>query len=173
MTIARLPATVALCSLVLFVQCSCLPAADSRIRQNESNHILDTYVRAWNTGDFKGLEDAVSGQFELRMSPLFEPVRGLDSLKYSITSLRAAYPDLHIAFEEAIYAPNAITVRWTLRGTNSGPGQQPPTGKAVNVPGMSILHVSAGKLTDEWIAGNDLYWSEQLGYSLAPASPGK
>jgi hypothetical protein len=172
MTNARLPATVALCGLVLFVQflfAGCgQPDPSERLKP-----LLDTYVRAWNTGEFKGLEDAVSSQFELRMSPLFEPVRGLDSLKYSITSLRAAYPDLHIAFDEVIYAPQAITGRWTLRGTNSGPGQQPPTGKAVNVPGMSILHVPAGKLTDEWIAGNDLYWSEQLGYTLVPTSPGR
>jgi predicted ester cyclase len=172
MTIVRLLATVAVCSLVfsallLFAGCA-QPDPSERIKPQ-----LDTYLRAWNTGDFKGLEEAVSSQFELRMSPRFEPVRGLDSLKYSITSLRTSYPDLHITVEEAIYAPSAITVRWTFRGTNSGPGQQPPTGKAVNVQGMSILHVSAGKLTDEWIAGNDLYWSEQLGYTLAPASPGK
>ena len=107
------------------------------------------------------------------MSPRFEPVRSLDSLKTSITSLRTAYPDLHIALDEVIYAPNAITVRWTLRATNSGPGQQPPTGKAVNVPGMSILHVSAGELTDEWIAGNDLYWAEQLGYTLVATGASK
>lgn len=172
MTIVRMFATAAACSLVLstlllFAGCG-QPESSERIKPH-----LDTYLRAWNTGDFKGLEEAVSGQFELRMSPLFEPVRSLDSLKYSITSLRAAYPDLHITVEEAIYAPDAITVRWTFRGTNSGPGQQPPTGKAVNVPGMSILHVSAGKLTDEWIAGNDLYWSEQLGYTLVPGSPDK
>jgi predicted ester cyclase len=165
-------AGVAVCGLVLSVLLSVAGCAQPDPSERIKPH-LDTYLRAWNTGDFKGLEEAVSSQFELRSSPLFEPVRGLDSLKYSITSLRAAYPDLQITAEETIYATNAITVRWTFRGTNSGPGQQPPTGKAVNVPGMSILHVSAGKLTDEWIAGNDLYWSEQLGYSLAPTSPGK
>ena len=135
--------------------------------------LVDGYVRAWNTGDFKGLEDIVSDEFELRMSPLFEPVRTLDSLKISITYWRTAYPDFQIDLDEAMYAPNAVTVRWTIRATNSGPGRHPPTGKSVNVPGMSILHVSSDKITDEWIASNNLYWAQQLGFTLAPPSPGK
>jgi predicted ester cyclase len=135
--------------------------------------LVDKYVLAWNTGDFRGLEEVVSDQFELRMSPRFEPIRSLDSLKSSITYWRTAYPDFHIDLDEVIYAPNAVTARWTIRATNSGPGSHPPTGKAVVVPGMSIIHVSAGKIVDEWIASNDLYWAQQLGFTLTPMSTSK
>jgi len=135
--------------------------------------LLEKYVHAWNTGDVNGLEEVVSDQFELRMSPRFDAVRSLDSLKSSIARWRTAYPDFHINLEEVIYAQNAVTARWTIRATNSGPGSDPPTGKAVVVPGMSILHVSAGKLVAAWVSANDLYWAEQLGFALAPASPSK
>jgi predicted ester cyclase len=135
--------------------------------------LVDRYVRAWNTGDLNGLEEVVSTQFELRMSPRFNAVRSLDSLKSSIAYWRTAYPDFHIDVDEVIYAPNAVTTRWTIRATNSGPGSHPPTGKAVLVPGMSIIHVSAGKIVDEWISANDLYWAKQLGFALAPTSPSK
>ena len=135
--------------------------------------LVEGYVRAWNTGDFKGLEEIVSGQFELRMTPRFDPIRGLDSLKSAITRWRTAYPDFTIALDEVIYAPNAVTARWTIRATNSGPGFSPPTDRTVVVPGMSILHVSAGKIVDEWVSSNDLYWVQQLGFTLTPPGTGK
>ena len=134
----------------------------------ELKPLIDRYVRAWNTGDFNGLEEVVSGQFELRMSPRFNPIRSLDSLKSTITYWRTAYPDFHLTADELIYAPNAVTARWTIHATNSGPGSHPATGKTVVVPGISIIHVSDGKITDEWIASNNLYWAEQLGYTLTP-----
>ncbi len=144
------------------------PDPSSRIKP-----LLDRYVAAWNSGDFKGLENYVSEDFELRMSPLYQPVRSLDSLKTSISYWRTAYPDFHIDINEVIFSDSAAAALWTIRATNSGPGRNPPTGKSVVVPGMSILHVSSGKITDEWIANNNLYWAQQLGFTLSPAKSSK
>jgi steroid delta-isomerase-like uncharacterized protein len=135
--------------------------------------IVEQYLRAWNTGDFNGLENVVSSQFELRMSPRFDPVRGLDSLKRAITSWRTGYPDFTITVNEVLYSTDAVASRWTIHATNSGPGLMPPTGKSLVVPGMSIIHFSAGKITAEWISGNDLAWVQQLGFTLTPPGPGK
>jgi predicted ester cyclase len=155
-------------SLSLIVASCAQPDPSERLKP-----LVERYVRAWNTGDFNGLDQIVSNQFELRMSPRFEPVRSLDSLKSSITYWRTAYPDFHIDLDEVIYAPNAVTIRWTIRATNTGPGEHPPIGKSVVVPGMSIIHVSAGKIVDEWIASNELYWAQQLGFTLTPTSANK
>ena len=135
--------------------------------------LVDRYVRAWNTGDFTGLEEVVSSQFELRMTPRFDPVRSLDSLKSAIRYWRTAYPDFTITVDEVLYTTNAVTARWTIRATSTGPGVHPPTGKTVIVPGMSIIHVAAGKIVDEWISANDLYWLQQLGFTLSPPGTGK
>ncbi|MEW6509783.1 MAG: ester cyclase [Bacteroidota bacterium] len=135
--------------------------------------LVDRYVLAWNTGDVKGLEEIVSSDFQLRMTPGFEPTRGIDSLKSAIAYWRTAYPDFTITLDEVIYTQSVIAARWTIKATNSGPGSSPPTGKTVVVPGMSLLHVAEGKLVDEWIAGNDLSWMQQLGYSFAPPQAGK
>lgn len=130
--------------------------------------MIEKYVYAWNSGDFIGLEDIVSENFELRNTVHSEPIRSLDSLKHVITSIRTAYPDFTITVDEAIYTPDAFAGRWTILATNTGQGSHAPTGKAVNVSGISILHVAGGKLTDEWISGNDLMWLMQLGYILTP-----
>jgi len=125
--------------------------------------LADGYLAAWNTGNFEELDKIVNNDFELRMSPGYEPLRGIDSLKTSIANLRRAYPDLVLATDEIIYGQETIVVRWTIRATNTGPGSHPPTGKAIVVPGMSILHVKNGKIVDEWIAANNLLWMQQLG----------
>src|SRR3990170_4061673 len=172
MIISSFPTSSPVTGLALTVSllvASCRPPDPAEVLKP----LVDRYVQAWNTGDFNGLEEVVSGEFELRMSPRFDPIRSLDTLKSSIIFWRTAYPDFHIDLDEVIYAPNVVTVRWTIRGTNSGPGSHPPTGKAVVVPGMSIIHVSAGKIVDEWISSNDLHWAEQLGFALAPRSPSK
>lgn len=172
MNISRFRSQLAQCSSILAVAifsfgCS---QTDPSVRLKP---LVDRYVATWNTGDFKDLEDVVGDQFELRMSPLYQPVRTLDSLKASITYWRTAYPDFHIDVDEALYSPSAVTLRWTIHATNSGPGRNPPTGRSIVVPGMSILHISSGKVVDEWIASNNLYWAEQLGFTLSPTMPGK
>jgi len=172
MNILHFLSSVAICGSLLTV--SLVAASCGRPDPSERlKPLVEGYVHAWNTGDFDGLAEIVSTEFELRMSPRFDPIRGLDSLRNSITYWRTAYPDFHIDLDELIYAPNVVTARWTIRATNSGPGAHPPTGKTVVVPGVSIMHVSADKIIDEWIAGNDLYWAQQLGFTMTSASPSK
>lgn len=133
--------------------------------------LLKSYVDSWNTGNFSKLDQVVSPNFTLRMSPDFEPVGGIDSLKQVITHWRTAYPDFHIDIIEEIYCVGRIAVRWNITATNTGPGRFPPTGKKVHVQGMSLLHVEGGKLIDEWVFRNNLAWLTQLGYKLIAPTP--
>ena len=110
------------------------------------------------------MQDIVSSQFELRMSPRFDPIRGIDSLKSSISYWRIAYPDFQITPDEVMYTQTVVAVRWTIRATNSGPGEHPATGKSVVVPGMSFIHFAECKIIDEWVWANELPWLQQLGF---------
>ncbi|NOX87146.1 MAG: ester cyclase, partial [Chlorobi bacterium] len=65
---------------------------------------------------------------------------------------------------------NAAAARWTITATNTGSGSHPPTGKRIEVPGISIIHFADGKIKDEWIASNNFYWLKQLGFTLVPPS---
>jgi steroid delta-isomerase-like uncharacterized protein len=134
----------------------------------EYKPLLKVYLDAWNNGNLDGLNAVVSPDFELRMSPSFKPMSGIDSLKKEIMYWRTAYPDFHITVDEEIYCVGRVAVRWTINATNTGQGRYPPTGKKVVVPGMSIFHISGGKIIDEWIAGNNLAWFAQMGYKILP-----
>ena len=134
--------------------------------------LVDGYIEAWNTGNFENLERIVSSDFEFRLTPKFEALVGLDSLKAEIGLYRTAYSDFKIDLLETVYSENAAAVRWKITGTHTGSGWIPPTGKQLDVMGMSLVHFEEGKMKDEWVAGNNLLWMQQLGFTLIPPEPG-
>lgn len=130
--------------------------------------VIEAYIDAWNTGNVDQLDQICDPNFEFRMTPKFEPLVGLDSLKSEIAMYHTAYPDFHITIDEVFFTANAGAARWTITATNTGPGVYPPTGKQVNTPGMNIFHYADGKLLDEWVGGNNILWFKQLGYTIVP-----
>lgn len=133
--------------------------------------LLDKHLSFWNTGSFEGIEDVLHEDFALRMVPRYEPQVGIDNFKEEVSNWRTAYPDFNVAVDEVVYADSAAMVRWTITATNTGEGSQPPTGKRVEVPGMSLIHFKDGKIYDEWVAGNSQYWMQQLGYQMMMPAP--
>lgn len=129
---------------------------------------IDKYVGYWNTGQFEGIENVVDSTFELLESPLFESKKGIENLKQLITETRIAYPDFKLELNETVYDRNKLAVIWTCSGTNTGPGEHPPTGKVIRGQGISFIHFKDGKIKDEWLANNNVLWMKQLGYTFVP-----
>jgi predicted ester cyclase len=100
-------------------------------------------------------------------------VYGVEGFKKAIHDFRTAYPDLKLTVDNEVYSENAIAVRWVLTGTNTGPGQMPPTGKPINIWGEAILRLVNGKLTKEIVAYNNQAILEQLGFTMMPPKAGK
>lgn len=128
--------------------------------------ILEKYIEYWNTGEFQNIEEILHPDFELRMTPEFKPERGIENFKNSVLKWRTAYPDFFLTVNEYLFDKNKIAALWTISATNTGAGVHPPTGKHVEVMGMSIIHFENGKIKDEWIASNNQYWLQQLGFRM-------
>ena len=134
--------------------------------QSQYSIMINQYISYWNSGKFENIDQLLCDDFELRMTPRFEPEQGIASFKNSVTFWRNAYPDFHITIDEAVYSKNAATLRWRITATNTGPGSHPPTGNRIDVPGISLFHFEEGKIKDEWIASNNYLWLQQLGFTL-------
>jgi len=132
--------------------------------------LIEKYVNIWNTGNFDEVEAILHPEFELRMTPKFKAEKGIQTFKNSISKWRKAYPDFNIKVHEILYDKDSASGRWTITATNTGPGSHPPTGKHIDVMGISIFHFIDGKIKDEWIASNNIDWLTQLGYKLVPPS---
>lgn len=137
----------------------------------ELKPLVDKYVEVWNTGNYDELDPIVDSTF-LRTVNTQPDVKGLDGIKKVISALRTTYPDLKITVDNVIYSENGWAGRWFLKGTNTGPGEMPPTGKSVRIWGESIVHISNGKMTREIVAYDNQSLMEQLGFTMMPPSKG-
>ena len=133
------------------------------------NPLIDKYLDVWNTGNLKELDVITSSEFELRMTPDFEPKIGRDLLKEEIKNTRTAFPDFHLKVDEKYFVgDSAVVILWALTGTNTGTSSMPPTYKKVSIPGFSVIFFHDNLITGEWIAFSDLAWVTQLGFTLTP-----
>ena len=126
-------------------------------------------LAAWNEGDLDGL-DAVCSESVVRRT--HQATGGdssdLDGLKAEIASFRETFPDAHVEVTEFIEAGNRAFARWTFTGTNTGPGDFPPTGKAVTVHGSTLTTYEDGKLAEELVYFDGLSMMAQLGIIELP-----
>jgi steroid delta-isomerase-like uncharacterized protein len=149
----------------------CIGCSDQQDDVSKVHDLADRYLMFWNTGIFDGIDDVTTDDFSLRMSPSFGEKRGRENFRNEVLRLRTMYPDFDVHVDEMIYADSTIALRWTITATHTGQGQIPPTGKPIDVTGMSILHLKNGKIADEWISANDYEWYKQLGFSLTRETP--
>jgi steroid delta-isomerase-like uncharacterized protein len=98
-----------------------------------------------------------------------EPVRGVAGWRRNFGGFLAAFPDYAETREELIVEADAAAARIMFRGTHRGELVGiPPTGKRVEVGGMAILRVRAGKIAAQWAAADMLGLMQQLGVMPAP-----
>jgi len=135
----------------------------------ELKPVVDKYIEAWNNGNFDSFNAIFDSNFvhHENQSPEIKGIEGIEKL---ISGFRAAYPDGKLVLEEEVYSENKAVGRWVYTGTNTGPGQMPPTGKSVNFWGVSILHFANGKITEEWASFDTQSLMKQLGFTMMPTT---
>ena len=161
-SIKVLASIVSLVAMVFFTSCV------QKGIPSDVKALMDKYLEYWNTGQFDGIENVLSQDYELLESPNYEPKKGIDLFKQEIANLRTAYPDFHLVLDETVYEKGKIALIWSVSATNTGQGKMPPTGKMIKGQGISVIHLKDGKIKNEWIASNDLLWLKQLGYTIVP-----
>jgi steroid delta-isomerase-like uncharacterized protein len=129
--------------------------------------IVDKYIEGWNTGNFDSFSSIYDSNF-VHHESLSPDTKGIAGYEKLISGFRSAYPDGKFVLADEIYSENKVAVRWVFTGTNTGPGEIPPTGKSVNTWGVSILHFANGKINEEWAAFDNQSFMQQLGYTIMP-----
>lgn len=130
---------------------------------------LDTLVKAWNTGNVD-LLDEILDKNVVRIAPeaISPNVSNLGEFKTLITDFRKAFPDTKVTLKETFFAEGHSTATWNFKGTNSGPGRLPTTGKPADINGVSVAKFENGKITREEVYFDALQMLSQLGHLTAP-----
>ena len=119
-------------------------AADS---QQQMLAAIATWVEAWDTGNTDGLDAITAANFQ-RTAP-DQDAEGLDELKVLIGNVHTIYPDFRITNDASAAGPNGGFVQWTATGTDTG--SEEPTGKSMNVTGISRYQFADGKIVSELV----------------------
>jgi len=94
---------------------------------------------------------------------------GIEGTRSFIGMYLAAFPDLHMTFDDLVAEGDRVVIRWTCRGTHLGELQGiPPTGRPIVVTGIEINRMEGGKSVEHWLNFDTLGMLQQLGVIPAP-----
>jgi len=119
------------------------------------------FEQAWSTGDLAVVDETVAtpttGTPPDRMP-------GPEGVKQNIGRYRAGLPDITMIVEDQIAEGDKVVTRFTARGTHTGTLMGvAPTGKPVDVRGMSLYRLANGKIVEGWDLWDKLEFERQIG----------
>jgi steroid delta-isomerase-like uncharacterized protein len=87
-----------------------------------------------------------------------------EEFKQGVRAMLAAFSDREVSIADQIVAGDKVATRWIATGTHSGAlNGIPATGRRVNLTGISIDRLAAGKIVESWEVTDDSGLLRQLG----------
>jgi steroid delta-isomerase-like uncharacterized protein len=120
--------------------------------------------RSWEVLDNPDLIDEVYAADLVWHAP-DQDIQGPEEAKQFTAMYRTAFPDLNVTVEDAIAEGNKAVTLWTIRGTHQGEIEEfgPPTGRQVEIQGLTLHRIEGGKIVEEWDRYDNLSFMQQLG----------
>jgi steroid delta-isomerase-like uncharacterized protein len=138
---------------------------------NNETVVKRWWEELWNNGNLALADEIVSPDFTDHdpTSPWVPP--GIEGCKTLVTGYRTVFPDIHFAIEQQVAAGNTVVSHWRCSGTHRGELMGiAPTGKRMEVEGISILHLEDGKISHQTTIWDALGLMQQLGAVPSPQS---
>lgn len=131
------------------------------------------YEEAWNNRRFELLDLLLSPSHALHGPPAVSGAAvGPEVYKQVMLLYTSAYPDLCFRIEEMIAEGEKVACYWTMTGTHRGDFLGiPATGKKVSLDGITIHHVTDGKIMDTFVGMDNWSLMHQLGVAPAAGQP--
>jgi steroid delta-isomerase-like uncharacterized protein len=133
-----------------------------RLYLSEENKALAR--RAWEIVDNPDLLDEVYAADVVWHEP-DQDIHGIEEAKQFVGMYKTAFPDMSATVEDVIAEGDKVVTRVTLRGTHQGEIEEfgPPTGKQIELKGITISRIEGGKIVEDWDSYDNLSVMQQLG----------
>jgi steroid delta-isomerase-like uncharacterized protein len=160
---------IAVLLLICLTFSGCAQQGMDTMTEQEARTLSERILQIWNEGDLALVDEMYTPECVRHDCGLPHAVLGVDALKNHFAFYRSAFPDLSMTIQETIVKGDKIVWHWTLTGTNTGPmGEAPPTGKAVQLSGVSFARIDNGKISELWDYYNQAMLLYQLGFAIIP-----
>ena len=118
----------------------------------------------WNKGNLPVADELIAPTYAHHDASTPDFGRGPESEKKRATLYRTAFSDLRLTVEDMIAEGETVVARWSCRGAHKGDlNGIAPTGKHVNLTGISIARFTNGKMSEGFVNWDALSLMQQLG----------
>jgi predicted ester cyclase len=94
---------------------------------------------------------------------------GLAGFKQVTSVYFTAFPNIRTTTEDQVAEGEMVVTCWTARGTTTGNVfGMPATNKSATLTGITIAHIAADKIVEQWTNFDDLGLVQQLGVVPLP-----
>jgi steroid delta-isomerase-like uncharacterized protein len=133
----------------------------AKLEENKAIH-QRAIEEIWNQGKLDVADELLTANFVFH-----EPsgdINGPEGYKQFVTMYLTGFPDLKFTIEEHIAEGDKVVGRWTCRSTHTGEFMGiAPTGKKLEITGISMVRIADGKIAEEWVSWDGLGLLQQLG----------
>ncbi len=94
-----------------------------------------------------------------------QDIQGPEEARQFLSTYLTAFPDMRVSVEDVIAEGDKAVTRWTIHGTHQGELEEfgPPTGRQIEIKGITIHRIEDGKIAEEWERYDNLSVMQQLG----------
>lgn len=111
------------------------------------------FEEVWNKGRLEAVDELAAPDAKCYGFPQPESVLDREEFKEYLLEFRRSFTHVHLSVDETVAEDTRVAIRWTgtMQHTGSGLGFA-PTGRMVNVHGMSLMHLREGRISAGWNA---------------------
>ena len=120
------------------------------------------FEEVWNKGRREAIGEMLPPDCAIHDRGL-KPI-GSDGLFQFFDRMRDTFSDIHIEVNQSIAEDNLLCVRWSCTAKHTGDGLDgvAPTGRTINVTGITIFQVADGIVVEAWQNWDMLGMMEQI-----------
>jgi steroid delta-isomerase-like uncharacterized protein len=122
------------------------------------------YEEVWNQRHLEVAGEIISPSHAIHDNHLPDAGIGPEAYQRNVVRFVAAFPDLRFTVEDMVAENDKVVAFWVITGTHRGEFRGiAPTNVKISVEGITINHVSGGKIMDAFVNYDALGLMQQLG----------
>ena len=131
----------------------------------QNKAVAKRFYEAWNARDLDAFDEIIAPDaVDHDSQNPFREMRGPAGVKRTAGMYHSAFSDSRFIVHEQLAEGDCVVTRWSGTGTHDGELMgMPPTGKSVEIAGITIDRIADDKIAESWTCFDTLGMMQQVG----------